>query len=493
MTSYALGIDCGNTAIKAALFDSHGSEIDTVAINFPTHIPKPEHTEADMNECWQLCADVIKRLVERTNVDSLRIKAIGVSGHGNGLYLLDEKRSPLLAIKSLDNRATCEVQALESSDGYLDLKRRNRQGVWSSQSAVLLMWLKRNSPQTYERIGQVLFCKDYINYQLTGECVTEWSDLTASGLFDFEQDKVSEALLRHYDLTDIQHKLPAIVEGSQIIGGITDAASKLTGLAVGTPVIAGLFDVVAGAYGSEATNLGDVSIVAGTWNINQVVTDSLPSEKVFMACKLSRQSYLAIESSTCSASNLEWLVQRFFSAEREIETKLGGSIFERFNRKLEDVEQQEALPVFLPYLYGSTDRTATAANLFGLKSWHEDIHIVYAFYEGIVFAHLEHVQRLREAGYKVETISISGGASRSDYWCQLFADVLDVKVIAMNCKEVGAKGVAMLAWEAVTRETDTEQGLCVNKRIFNPIGERRVYYSQRFQKYCAVRDALNTI
>lgn len=493
MTSYALGIDCGNTAIKAALFDSHGAEIDTVAINFPTHIPKPEHTEADMNECWQLCADVIKRLIEKTNIDNLSIKAIGVSGHGNGLYLLDEKRLPLLAIKSLDNRAACEVQALESSDGYLDLKRRNRQGVWSSQSAVLLMWLKQNSPQTYERIDQVLFCKDYINFQLTGECVTEWSDLTASGLFDFEQDKVSEALLRHYDLTDIQNKLPTIVEGNQIIGGITDAVSRLTGLATGTPVIAGLFDVVAGAYGSEATSLGDVSVVAGTWNINQVVTDSLPPEQVFMACKLSRQSYLAIESSTCSASNLEWLVQRFFAAERELEVKKGSNIFEHFNRKLEDVERLDALPVFLPYLYGSTERTTTAANLLGLKGWHDDIHIVYAFYEGIVFAHLEHIQRLRESGYKVETISISGGASRSDYWCQLFADVLDVKVIAMNCKEVGARGVAMLALAAVKSGSEPEENQYVSQRTFTPVDARRAYYKRRFQKYCALRDVLNTI
>ena len=491
--SYALGIDCGNTAIKAALFDSHGAEIDTVAINFPTHIPKPEYTEADMDECWRLCADVIKSLIEKTNIDSLKIKAIGVSGHGNGLYLLDNKRSPLLAIKSLDNRAACEVQTIESSEGYFDLKRRNRQGVWSSQSAVLLMWLKQNSPQLYDSIGQVLFCKDYINFQLTGELFTEWSDISASGLFDFEQDKVSEQLLRHYDLVDICNKLPAIVEGNRVIGGITDAASRMTGLATGTPVIAGLFDVVAGAYGSEATNLGYVSVVAGTWNINQVVTDSLPPEQVFMACKLSKQSYLAIESSTCSASNLEWLVQRFFSAQKQLEAKQGGNIFESFNRRLEDVERQDALPIFLPYLYGSTDRTSTAANLVGIKGWHEDIHIVYAFYEGIVFAHLEHVQRLRESGYKVETISISGGASRSDYWCQLFANVLDVKVIAMNCKEIGARGVAMLALESVQIGYEPEKHPCVSQRIFAPVGDHKSYYKQRFQKYCAVRNALNTI
>ncbi|MCL9775924.1 FGGY-family carbohydrate kinase [Vibrio methylphosphonaticus] len=494
--SYAIGIDCGNTAIKAALFDENGHEIATVANNYPTHIPCPDYTEADMNECWQICANVIANLIEKTGIDSQHVVAIGTSGHGNGLYLLNHDKSPLLAIKSLDNRAEKVVQQLQYSARFQEIKTRNRQGAWSSQTATLLLWLKQHQPSVYQKIGQVLFCKDFVNFCLTGECATEWGDITASGLFDFERDMISEELLNCYDLADIRAKLPSIYESHQVIGSVTDSVASLTKLKAGTPVIAGLFDVVACAYGSEASQLGATSVVAGTWNINQVVTDSLPPKSIFMACKFSKDRYLAIESSTCSASNLEWLVERFFSDKRAREAESGTTIFEQFNRQLEDVELTHSLPIFHPYLYGSTHQDNSSANLFGLKGWHQDIHIVYAFYEGIVFAHLEHIERLRENGYQVDCIAISGGASRSQYWCQLFADVLGVTVIPGGCDEVGAKGVAMLAFASVRsidkRDKRAQAGQ-VTQRRFEPNHKRGEFFAARYRKYGLLRDALTLL
>ncbi|MEI8656847.1 FGGY-family carbohydrate kinase [Vibrio sp. Hal054] len=489
MSTYALGIDCGNTAIKAALFNEFGEEVFAVACNYPTHIPRPNYTEGDLSECWKLCSGIVRQVVTKSGIAANKIMALGCSGHGNGVYLLDDERSPLLAIKSLDSRAEDEVNQLKVSEGYTMLTRRNRQGAWSSQTAVLLHWLKRHQPDIYQRIGQVLFCKDYINFRLTGECATEWGDLTASGLFDFENDSVSDELLSAYDIVDIRSKLPPVYNSAQVIGSITAEAALDTGLIMGTPVIAGMFDVVACAYGSRAYQNGDTSVVAGTWNINQVVTRSLPSEQVFMACKMNESQYLAIESSTCSASNLEWLVQRFFYQEKQQAEQLGLSIFDQFNQKLASLQLNEGLPLFMPYLYGTTDKQSAAANIVGLKAWHEDIHVVYSFYEGIVFAHFEHIERLRASGYHIDTISISGGASRSDYWCQLFADILNVQVSASNVREVGACGVAMMAFETVTGCVE-EQKTTLQHRFFRPDILRHHFFAGRYKKYKRIRDAL---
>jgi len=495
MTRYAIGIDCGNTAIKAALFDQYGSEIVVVSSEFPTHIPLPEYTEADMQQCWELCVDNIKRLIESAAVRPEQIIALGCSGHGNGLYLLDKQRDPLLAIKSLDNRAKQEVKALLQSERFPLINVKNRQGVWNSQSAVLLLWLKVNQPETYHRIGQVLFCKDYLNFRLTGECGTDWGDISASGLFDFETDSVSSELLTAYSIADISDKLPPIRESNQITGSVTAEVAKQTGLKEGTPVIAGLFDVVACAYGSGAVANGDVSVVAGTWNINQVMTDSLPPAQLSMACKTGDKRYLAIESSTCSASNLEWLVQRFFHQKNQQLKLTGSSVFEQFNHQLEHLELSDSLPVFHPYLYGSPEKQLSSASLTGLKGWHQDIDIVYAVYEGIVFAHRRHIEKLREAGYQVDTVALSGGASRSDYWCQMFADVLQVRVNADNCREIGAKGAAMLAFATVSGK---ESQLSTEKpadgvRSFIPDGDKNDFYSQRYGKYCRIAKILNEL
>ncbi|NOH23328.1 FGGY-family carbohydrate kinase [Vibrio europaeus] len=494
MSLYALGIDCGNTAVKAALFDQNGTEVAAVANNYPTRIPCPDHTEADLAECWQLCADAIRRVIAAAGIEATQIAALGCSGHGNGVYLLDEQRQPLLAIKSLDNRAEHEVSQFQASKDYQALLRRNRQGVWSSQTAVLLHWLKCHQADVYQNIGQVLFCKDYLNFQLTGECVTEWGDLTASGLFDFESDTVSEELLAAYGITDIKTKLPPIYNSQDVIGAVTPQAAEVTGLAIGTPVIAGMFDVVACAYGSEADSTGSTSVVAGTWNINQVVTDSLPPQEVFMACKMNERQYLAIESSTCSASNLEWLVQRFFTEKQQRAQHAGGSVFEEFNQQLNQLAINAECPMFLPYLYGTTDKQPPMASLLGLKGWHQDIHVVYAFYEGIVFAHLEHISRLRQAGYPIDSIAISGGASRSDYWCQLFADVLNVEVDASKSDEVGARGVAMMALKSVCGAAKPANAASesLTSRHFAPKPERVDFFATRFEKYKVLKGAIST-
>ncbi|TIN44802.1 MAG: carbohydrate kinase, partial [Mesorhizobium sp.] len=69
------------------------------------------------------------------------------------------------------------------------------------------------------------------------------------------------------------------------------------GLRAGTPVVAGLFDVVASAVGSGVTRTGAASVIAGTWSINQVITDEpIRDQSIFMLSTFDRQRYLAIES-----------------------------------------------------------------------------------------------------------------------------------------------------------------------------------------------------
>ena len=61
-----------------------------------------------------------------------------------------------------------------------------------------------------------------------------------------------------------------VIAPSDIAGHVSARAD--CGLAEGTPVIAGYLDVVASALGSGVVRPGQVSIVLGTWSINQVLS-----------------------------------------------------------------------------------------------------------------------------------------------------------------------------------------------------------------------------
>ncbi|WP_104400908.1 FGGY-family carbohydrate kinase [Vibrio penaeicida] len=494
MSDVVLGLDCGNTAIKAAIFDAAGNEIVSAARAIETQYPEPDHTELDMGRLWLLACEAIGDVLAHPALSGIQISAIGVSGHGNGAYLLDKHHQPLLAIQSLDSRAGDLVADFQAGTHYSRMRTLNRQGSWSSQTATLLKWLKKNRSSLYANIGTVFFCKDYLNFCLTDQIKTDYSDLSASGLFDFTQDDISTELLTLFDINDIAAAIPAPIQSEQLLGHVTAKASELTGLPEGIPVVGGMLDVVASAIGSGVWDSNDASIVTGTWSINQVVTKTLPSEQLFMTCLFPQERFLAMENSATSASNLEWFVREFFALEKQQAASLNQSIFDVCNQQIEQVEFNSKLPLFHPYLYGSGDNCAARGNFFDLAGWHKKPDLLYAVYEGISFGHLEHVMKLNKAGIHFSHALLTGGGAKSEFWCQLFADVLNVEIHITQCSESGAKGVAMAAAYTAgffTTFEDSVKSMRSKVQVFMPDSTRHAELAKRFARYRHVSDWIN--
>ena len=51
--NYILGVDVGNTVIKAVLFDTEGHQIAHCAIDGQSSFPEPGHVERDLSELWE--------------------------------------------------------------------------------------------------------------------------------------------------------------------------------------------------------------------------------------------------------------------------------------------------------------------------------------------------------------------------------------------------------------------------------------------------------
>lgn len=496
MEPYALGIDCGNTGIKVALFDLQGQEIGALGDKVPSDFPAPGFVQCNMIGLWQQCSNLIQQLLEKLEVNAEQVIAVGCSGHGNGLYLLDNHHQPLLAIKSLDCRANDLTQTLKQQANYDVIHEMNRQGIWPAQSAALLCWLKQYEPSVYHNIGQVLFCKDYLNFCLTGEVATEYGDLSASGLYDFSAGDVSGTLLAELGISEIKQAIPTIYQSQEIMGKVSHDAATLTGLLAGTPVVSGCFDIVACALGSGVWHSQSASVIAGSWSINQVVSDSLPSRAVFMACHFPEQRYLAIESSATSASNLEWFICEFFKEEKQLAEKENRDFFEQLNTLVSDIKVVNALPLFHPYLYGGCDNQPVQGNFFGLTGWHKKSDLLYAVYEGIVFGHLEHMSQLRLSGQHIESAILSGGAAKSPVWSQMFADILNVNIQTSDCTEAGARGVAMAAATGAGYFSSLQMAVETMAKLNPPQvpdPERQEILQQRYQRYLDVSAALKNL
>ncbi|MCV6547622.1 MAG: carbohydrate kinase [Cohaesibacter sp.] len=488
---YVLGLDAGNTVIKAVLFDLEGRQIAMHALDGQSSTPQPGHVERDLNELWANAGVAISGCIEKAGIDPSEIAGVGCAGHGNGLYLLDKDDQPLVGIQSLDTRAADLTGELGAAAGDR-LHELCLQKPWPSQTPVLLAWIKKNRPEIYAQAGTLLLCKDFITNRLTGERVSEISDMSGCGLARMPDAAYDDDLLDLYGLEDARNLLPRLIDPAEIAGHVTVKAAKATGLAEGTPVIGGYFDVVSSALGSGAGLPGDASIIAGTWSINQVFSQiPVVNKDVFMVSAFGPGHYVNIEASATSAANLEWYVREF--------VERGGHHDDPFgfcNRLVGEVTPRPDDPFFHPFLYGSGQGADFRAGFYGLAGWHGEGHVLRALFEGVLLEHRRHIEILRSAGVQFDRAILSGGGSRSPHWPQMFADCLGVPIVVAEASETGALGAAIGVAVATGLVSDYEQGISQMTRArqeFQPAKEMKGHYDKRYEIYTALTRALKPI
>ena len=489
MGQYLLGIDNGNTFSKAALFDLHGKEIAVANCAADTEFPQPGWTERDMEMLWQSTATAIRDVLAKSGVQPEEIAGIGNSGHGNGIYLLDKQRRPLRnGVQSMDTRAADVVAGWNQRNLHSQTFPFSLQTFWPAQPNALLAWIKENEPQNYERIGAILMVKDYIKYRLTGEITGDYTDMSGANLMNVPNKCYSKELLELYDISEVYEALPPLKQSNEVAGQVTFTAAKETGLAAGTPVVGGLFDVDASALGSGVYAANQACLVMGSWSINEVVTkDPIVDPNLFMTTIFADPDlFLTIEGSATSATNLEWFVNQFCGDERAEAKKRGISVYEVCNEVVESLPLDSTNIIFHPFLFGSNVQPTARAGFYGVAGWHTRAHLLRALYEGVVFGHLSHIEKLRAAGGNINTARLAGGGSRSLVWSQMFADTIQVPMEISDGNELGARGAALSAGigAGIYRDyAEAVQEAVSVIRVHEPIPANTPHYLARYAEY----------
>ena len=489
MGKYLLGIDNGSTVSKAALFDLHGKEIAVASCKADTEYPHPGWTERGMEMLWQSTASAIREVLAKSGIRPEEIAGIGNTGHGNGVYLLDKQGQPLRnGIQSMDTRATGVMAEWERLNLHSKVFPFTLQSFWPAQPNALLVWMKQNEPQNYERIGAILMVKDYIKYRLTGEISGDYTDMSAANLMDVRNRCYSRELMALYDLSEVYEAMPPLIKSSAICGHVTSAAALETGLTAGIPVVGGMFDVDASAIGSGALNVNQACLVMGSWSINEIITqDPIIDTSLFMTTLFADPGlYLTIEGSATSATNLEWFVNQCCGDERAEAKRRGISVYDVCNEEVASLPPGSNNIIFHPFLYGSNVQPTARAGFYGIAGWHTRAHLLRALYEGVVFGHLSHIEKLRAAGGQINTARLAGGGSRSSVWSQMFADTIQVSMEVSDGNELGARGAALAAGIGAGIYNDYAEAVheAVSVvRVHDPIPANTPFYLDRYAEY----------
>ncbi len=494
--TFLLGIDNGGTVTKAALYDPSGAEIAVSAVKTEMIFPCPGHAEKDMEALWAANVHVISEVMRKAGIDAAQVAAAAVTGHGNGMYLVDDRGMPVRrGINSADTRAADYVARWESDGTYQRIVPRTCQSIWAAQPAALLAWFRDHEPRALERARWVFMCKDYIRYRLTGEAFGEVTDYSGINLMDIHALRYDPELFSSFGLAGLEDKLPPLRRSAEICGRVTRSAAEATGLKEGTPVAGGLFDISSCAIASGITDAERLCIIAGSWSINEYISPApVEDPALFMTSAYCMPGFwLITEASATSASNLEWVVSELLCAEQAEARARGVSVYEAVNRMVESVAPSDSDVLFLPFLYGSNEGPRASAGFLGLHGWHGKPHLLRAVYEGVVFSHRRHLQRLLRHRPPTGAARIAGGAVKSDLWVQMFADVLGLPIEVTACEELGAMGAAICGGVGVGIFASFEEAVSRMVRVSRTVEPRRelhAVYEEKFGRYCDTVAAL---
>lgn len=426
-----LAVDAGTSKIKAALLDEEGRILDLESTSTKVFMPKPKFCEMDMNDVWERTKITVLALFKRNSYLWKKITAIGVCAQGDGAWMIDEKHDPVRnAILWNDTRTALDYPNINKY-----CLQQHTTPLFPGASLSILKWLKENEENNYKKVKHVLHCKDWINFKLTGNLSTDETDASTQLLNLYTKEYCLD-LLDYLDLGDKKDVFPPVLKSHSIMGYTNKEMEEQLFIPFNTPVIAGAIDVLAVATGCGLTKAGQKGSILGTTLGNYVVLDETEARKHesitgSVLCHTQSGTYIRQLSALSGAPTLDWVRQEI----------LGGITFEQMEKYalLSPIGSDEL--IFHPYIYGERAPFAignACGGYFGIRATHTKSHLARAAYEGFALSMYDCYENLPPAE---QNLYIAGGASASDFICQLVCDCIGCKTYRFLGKELGIMGV----------------------------------------------------
>lgn len=490
---FLLGIDNGTTTTKATLFDFNGHEIAVSSSKEVKNLhPEPAWTEQNMDEIWEATSAAIRDVLNKSKINPEEIASISLSGHGGGVWLLDENGRPVRdAIIWLDGRAKPYLEKW-AKEGLLE-KIYDISG-WNLFAGIgpvtIFPWLMDHEPESLEKAAVNLTSKDWTKFCLTGEFSVDYT-MASVALLDYQTMNFSDEVLQLVGISKYRHLLPKLIPSWEVAGYVTPGASEKTGLAEGTPVACGAFDGASSSLGSGCYKIGEAASTVATAGVHVVLSsEPIPDdERIYSLMAYTVPDvFFKTSMAQLAAGNLEWFDREFLEAERIQAKKRGCSIYDVISEEVSEIPVGAGGVLYLPLLQGERSpfvKPEARGLFFGLGDWHTRAHLLRALFEGVALS-TRHNYECMIKNEELEITYLSGGGSKNDVWCQILADCTGNKMRVPGGTDSGSRGAAINAGVAAGIFKDHAEGvdrMVDFRKEFIPNHENNKKYDQLYEIY----------
>ncbi len=430
-----IGIDLGTSSVKILLMAKDGQIVDEATQEYPVYYPKTNWAEQIPEDWWQGTLNALKMLIANNQDIKSEIKGIGFSGQMHGMVALNASGEVLTpAIIWCDQRTSEECDEITRHFGQETLSELVGNKALTGFTGPKILWIKKHFPDVFENVAMYLLPKDYINYRLSGDFATDYSDASGMLLLDVKNKCYSKPILEYIGITEAQ--LPKLHESYEVTGKLSEALKTELGLTQDVIIVGGAGDQAAGAIGTGTVSEGVVSVTLGTSGVVFAAHDAYKVDdqnRLHAFCHASGR-YHSMGVMLSAANCLKWWTDQVTNTEIEI--------------VLEEIDEHISDTIFLPYLMG--ERTPYAdpnarGTFIGMDMNTGRKEMTKALLEGVSFGLKDSLDILKDMAIPVEEIRVIGGGAKSIKWRQILADIFGQKIVGINTNQGGALGAAILA------------------------------------------------
>ncbi len=475
--SGCLAVDLGSTNLKVIAYDgdfrplrSHSEPV--------CYRREGEAVEFDAAECFQSLLRGL-RLCGEAFPPECRCPKITLTGQAESLVLSDAQGTPVRpAISWMDGRGAGEAEEIRAAFPGEEAYRVTGQiSVNTSWPAVNLLWLRRREPEALQRADWFFLLKDYMLFRLTGKAVGEYSCYSFSYYFDYVHKRYWEPMLRFCGIP--REKLPRLIPPGSAAGTLLPEIARELGFSGCPEVNVGALDHFCGMIGSGNVREGLISESTGTVLAMAALSGAPAGEEARIPCHCGPfpESYVFLPVCESGGDSLEWYRDAF----------LPEYSFAGLDEALSRREPPKGL-FFLPYLQGVSgpEYDSGARGVFyGIQRQHDRLDFAYAVMEGVTQLLLKNIRLLPAFGEGARLLSTGGGA-KSDFWCQLKADVCGVPVDVPENGEAACFGAALLGAGAAEEAANYVR----IRKTFVPHPAHAQDYAARRQIFCRLYEKL---
>lgn len=431
-------IDIGTTSIRFILFYTDGRTFYESFKQISQIYPDSGWVEEDPSEILNAVEFVVKETINKVGGTSEKILALGLCNQRESTLIWDKRNGEALSpvIVWQDRRTSKRCDELKKEVGEDLIRSKTGLRLDPYFSATKLEWLLKSS--SINSFSNLAFgtLDSWIIFKLTGNHLTDVSNASRTLLFNIKTLIWDDDLLSIFNIP--RSILPDVKAsyGDALFGYTKkDSVFKRE-----IPVCSVLGDQQAALFGQKCFKKGDIKSTFGTGCFLMMNTgkEKINSKNNLLTTIFYKSDageiYYALEGSIYNAGSIyQWLKEEMNLINEYSEIALIGKEV-GFQKDFFIVPAFTGLgaPYWDPYARGLAIGISRST---GRKEF------IRATLESVAYRTRDvTIAMENDTGIKFNSMKIDGGVSKDKLFCQILSDILGIKIIKFEMKEITALG-----------------------------------------------------